>query len=325
MPTISDVAKRAGVSTYTVSAVLNRSAKVSPELTGRVLKAVTDLDYTINYVARSLQTRKTETIGMLIPDIGNQTYAAVLRGVEDVVNEHGYSLLLGSTHNRQADQDRGLAVYRAKQVDGMLLFIAGDESAVQSLVQKKIPVVCVGRRPATFVTDSVISDHKSAARIATDHLVSHGHKKIALITGHAAASVAKDSIAGWKAGLKQAGLTPDSDYLIEGDWDPDHSYQQALALLSSAGAPSAILATNVFMVIGILRAARELKLKVPEHVELMSTSDSPWLDAFEPRISAVCHSNYDMGSGAAQLLFKRIAEPEREFEQIVLKPNLKIR
>src|ERR1041385_4189851 len=132
MPTIYDVAKRARVSTYTVSSVLNRSAHVSAELTKRVMDAVQELDYTINDLARSLQTRKTKTIGMLIPDIANPFYAKVVRGVEDVLRASGYSLVLGATYNQREQQSRYLAVFRSKQVDGLLLFISpGDDSDVR--------------------------------------------------------------------------------------------------------------------------------------------------------------------------------------------------
>ena len=135
MPTIYDVARRARVSSYTVSAVLNRSAYVSPELTGRVHAAVRELDYTINELARSLHTRKTRTAGMLIPDIANPFYAKVVRGVEDVLKQSGYSLILGNTYNDAGEQTRYLGVFRAKQVDGMLLFVAaGAEEELQSLV-----------------------------------------------------------------------------------------------------------------------------------------------------------------------------------------------
>lgn len=325
MATISDVAKRAGVSTYTVSAVLNRSAKVSPELTTRVMQAVTELDYTINFVARSLQTRKTETIGMLIPDIGNQTYAAVLKGVEDVCRNRNYSLLLSSSHNQQADQDRALLMYRAKQVDGILLFISGDESAAHSLLQKKVPVVCVARRPATLECDTVTSDHEMAARTVTANLIAHGHKRIALMVGRVAASVANDTIAGWKSALNDAGLEAEDRFSVDADWNPENACRQALELLHSQNPPTAFLTSNTAMVVGVLKAAKHLKRSVPDEVEVACTSDAEWLDVIHPPITAVAHSNYELGAKSAELLFKRIADPERPVEHLTLQPEVRIR
>src|SRR3954452_8589482 len=124
MPTIYDVAKRARVSTYTVSSVINESAYVSPELTKRVRKAVQDLDYTPNALARGLQTRKTRTVAMLIPDIGVPFYGRVVQGVEHQLSQAGYSLMLGNTYNQPEEQARYLTVFRSQQVDGFLLFLA---------------------------------------------------------------------------------------------------------------------------------------------------------------------------------------------------------
>lgn len=326
MPTISDVAKRARVSTYTVSAVLNRSARVSPELTDRVMKAVQELDYTINYIARSLQTRKTETLGMLLPDVGNPFYAKVVRGVDEVCAKHNYSLLLSSMNENVAEQNRSLMLFRAKQVDGMLLFIAdGDESGLKSIVDKSIPVVCVGRRPVTVDTDTVIVDNKTGARLAVDHLLSKGHKKIAFITGSSGLSVSRDAVAGWRQALRHASIAPQKELVREGDWTEASGYKHAMDLLQSPEPPSAFLVASLVMLSGVLRAAREMNKHVPSDVALMSTDDADWLDVFEPRISVVLQPRHELGVAAADLLFKRIAHPDREFEHVVLKPVLKLR
>jgi LacI family transcriptional regulator len=146
VPTIYDVAKKAGVSTYTVSCVLNKSAYVSPALTKRVEAAVKELDYTPNAVARSLQTRSTKTIAMLIPDIGNPFYARVVRGVEDRLRRDGYSLILGNSYNDAAEQARYVNLFKSRQVDGLLLYIAPQgEANLAPLVAARRPVVLIGR------------------------------------------------------------------------------------------------------------------------------------------------------------------------------------
>jgi LacI family transcriptional regulator len=326
MPTISDVAKRARVSTYTVSAVLNRSARVSPELTGRVMKAVQELDYTINYVARSLQTRKTETLGMLLPDIGNPFYSKVVRGVEEVCAKHNYSLLLSSTYENVGEQNRGLLSYRAKQVDGILLFVVdGDESGLKSIVGKNIPVVCVGRRPLTVATDTVVVDNKLGAKQAVEHLVSKGRKRIAFLTGTSGLSVTREAVAGWRLAYRQAGLTPDKALLREGDWTEESGYVHTLELMRSVNAPDAFLVASLIMLNGVLRALRELKKHVPADVDVMSTDDADWLDVCEPRISVVEQPRHDLGVRAAEMLFERIAQPKRDVVSVVLKPALKLR
>ncbi|MGC9971888.1 MAG: LacI family DNA-binding transcriptional regulator [Bryobacteraceae bacterium] len=326
MATIYDVAKRAGVSTYTVSAVLNRSAYVSPELTLRVEQAVRELDYTVNDLARSLQTRKTKTVGMLIPNIASPFYADVVHGVEDVLKQSGYSLILGNTYDKREEQSRYLMVFRSKQVDGLLLFVApGDDAEVRALVEARKPVVFVARRPLGFEADSVTPDNVRGTQLAVEHFIGKGHKRIALITGPLGLSAASDRVIAWRRALKKAGLPAPKQWIGECDWTPESAYRVTLDWMASKERPTAIFTGNFLMLTGVLRALRERKLRCPQQVEVMNSDDLDWLDLFEPRISAVVQPSYAMGAQAAELLLKRIKEPDRRFEQIVLEPELKLR
>lgn len=326
LATIYDVARRAGVSTYTVSAVLNRSAYVSPELTRRVQDAVRELDYTINDLARSLQTRRTKTVGMLIPTIASPYYADVVRGVEDVLKHSGYSLILGNTYDHREEQSRYLMVFRSKQVDGLLLFVApGDDTEVRALVQAKKPVVFVARRPAGFDADSVTPDNVLGTQLAVEQMIARGHRRIGLITGPLGLSAASDRVIGWRRALKKAGLPAPKQWIGECDWTPESAYCTTLGWMNSEERPTAIFTGNFLMLTGVLRALRERKLKCPQQVEVMTSDDLDWLDLFEPRISAVVQPSYAMGAQAAELLLKRIKEPDRKFQQVVLEPELKLR
>ncbi len=326
MATIYDVARRAGVSTYTVSVVLNRSAKVSEELTKRVLEAAQELDYSINRIASSLQTRRTNTIGMLIPDIANPWYARVVRGVEDVLTANNYSLFLGSTRDDAAVQARYLDVYNARQVDGTLIFHApGSESDLARLSRQRAPVVYVGRIPRTLEADTVTADNRLGAKLATEHLLSKGHSKIAVITGPQSLSVFKDRVAGWKSALKRAGVEINSAYNREADGTQAGGYNETLQLLALQDPPTAYFAGNLLMMMGVLKALKEKKVRIPKDVEVMSADDSDWLDAFNPPISVIEQPSYTLGVEAAQLLVRRLKKPDSPFEHIVLTPKLKIR
>lgn len=326
MATIYDVARRAGVSTYTVSVVLNRSAKVSEELTKRVLEAAQELDYSINRIASSLQTRKTNTIGMLIPDIANPWYARVVRGVEDVLTPNNYSLFLGSTRDDAAVQARYLDVYHARQVDGTLVFLApGSEPDLARLSRRRAPVVFVGRRPRTLEADTVTADNRLGARLATEHLLGKGHRKIAVITGAQSLSVFKDRVTGWKNALKRAGVVAPAEYNREADGTQAGGYQETLALLALPDPPTAYLAGNLLMMMGVLKALKEKKVRIPKDVEVMSSDDTEWLDAFNPPISVIQQPSYSLGVEAAQLLLRRIQKPDSPIEHVVLTPELKIR
>jgi DNA-binding LacI/PurR family transcriptional regulator len=326
MATIYDVAKRARVSTYTVSSVLNRTAYVSPELTKRVQNAVRELDYTVNDIARGLQTRQTKTVGMLIPDIANPFYAKVVRGVENVLKEANYSLILGSTYNQTEEQSRYLTVFRSKQIDGLLLFICpGDNEEVRALVRAKKPIVFVGRTPVGLKADSVSANNLKGAQLAVARLIVRGHKRVALVNGQEGLSSSADRVDGWKRALNKSRLAAPKELLAHGDWTAEAGYGATLRFLDLPEPPTAIFAVNFLMMTGVLRALQERGVRCPQEVEVISSDDSEWLDVFTPRISTVAQPSYEMGEKSAQLLLKRIRAPKRGFEQIVLEPELVIR
>ena len=326
MPTIYDVAKRAGVSTYTVSSVLNKSAFVSPELTARVEKAVQELDYTPNAVARSLQTRNTRTIGMLIPDIGNPFYAIVAQGVEDTLRQEGYSLILGSTYDHVEEQARYLGVFRSKLIDGLLIYIAaGDQAEVQRLVEARKPVVFVGRLPRGYTADSITVDNVKGVQLMLDHLIGKGHRDIALLLGQHSLSTVTDRVEGWKKAMKRHGIKARRELIIEGDWSEASAYAATQGLLRLPGRPTAIFAVNFPMLTGALRAIREAGLRCPEDIEVACSDDYDWLDLFHPPISTIIQHNYNMGEEAARMVLQRIRQPERPFQQTVMEPHLRIR
>ncbi len=323
MATIYDVARRARVSTYTVSAVLNRSANVSPALTRRVMKAVAALDYTINDLARSLQTRRTRTVAMLIPDIGSPFYAKVVRGAEDVLRRAGYALLLGNTYNDPAEQERYVALFRAKQADGLLLFVAPGDSG--HLRRAGRPTVFVGRQPGGIDADLVVADNVKGAELAVSHLISRGHRRVALVIGHRCLSASAERVKGWERALRRARLPVDPCLVGEGDWTAASGHRVTLELVALPQPPTAIFASNFLMMTGTLRALQERGLEVPGDVEVMSADDSEWLDVFRPRISSVLQPSYEMGARAAELLLDRIDRPDREAQRIRLEPTLRIR
>ncbi|MCX6604226.1 MAG: LacI family DNA-binding transcriptional regulator [Acidobacteria bacterium] len=326
MPTIYDVAKRAGVSTYTVSSVINKSAFVSPELTARVEKAVLDLDYTPNAVARSLQTRNTQTIGMLIPDIGNPFYATVVQGVEDTLRREGYSLILGSSYDHVEEQARYLGVFRSKLIDGLLIYIAaGDQSEVRRMVEARRPVVFVGRLPQGFTADSITADNAKGTQLILDHLISKGHRDIAMLLGHHSLSTVTERVDGWKKAMRRHRIKARPELICEGDWSEASAYAAAKDLLKLPERPTAIVAVNFPMLAGALRAIREAGLRCPEDVECASSDDYDWLDLFHPPITTITQHNYSIGEEAARLVLQRIKQPDRAFQQITIEPQLRIR
>jgi DNA-binding LacI/PurR family transcriptional regulator len=325
MATIYDVAKRARVSTATVSAVLNGTAYVSPELTNRVNDAVKELDYTINAIARGLQTRRTNMIGMLVPDIAEPVYSVMVKGVEAGLKSAGCSLLLGSTHNRVDEQSRYLRMLRSKQVDGMLMLLAfGDESELAELVAAHKPLVFIARRP-TFEADCVLVDNVGATREAVSYLLGKGCKRVGLIVGPRSLAVSQDRIAGWEQAHRDHGVAADPALIAEGDYTSESGEAAMEQFLTLSEPPDAVFATGFLMMTGCLAVLRPRGLRVPEDVELMTWSDSLLLDVFDPPISTVQQPSFEMGVKAAELILSRIEKPEAEPRKVILPAELRIR
>ena len=328
MPTIYDVAKRAGVSTATVSAVLNRTSFVSPELTKRVKAAVEELDYTINHLAHSLQTRKTRTVGMLIPEVGNPDpfYGQVIRGAEDVLRKKGYLLILGHTYNKVEEQSRYLAEFRSRLVDGVLLFQApGEDPELTRLLNSKRPIVFVGRVPVGIRADVVATDIAAGTKAGVAHLTGRGHKRIGLITVSMSMSVSDARIVGWRQALKSAGIPADMGLLVKTDLSAEAGQAAAAQLLALSERPTALFVDNLVMTAGVLKALQDLRLQCPRDVEVVSSDDAEWLDVFRPAISTVVQPSYELGTLAAEVLLKRIRHPGRAEENLILKPKLHLR
>lgn len=327
MATMYDVARLAGVSIATVSAVVNGTAYVSPELTKRVREAIDDLDYTINHLAHSFQTRRTKTVGMLIPEGGSPDpfYGEVVRGAEDVLRGEGYLLILGHTYNDVTEQSRYLGAFRSRFVDGVLLFQApGDDEELQTLIRER-PIVFVGRQPSGVEADVVATDIALGTRLGVQHLISRGHERIALLTIESSMSVRDLRYRGWRSALQRAGLPADKTLVATGRLTADSAEEQMETLLGLAERPTAVFVDNLVMVTGVLRALHKRGLSCPRDLEIVSSDDAEWLDVFQPPISTIVQPSYELGARSAQLLLERMAQPNDPKRKIVLKPTLRPR
>jgi LacI family transcriptional regulator len=328
MSTIYDVAKRASVSIATVSAVLNKSKFVSSELTNRVQDAAAALDYEINHLARSVQLGSSRTVGMLIPtfETPDPFYAQVISGVEDVLNRSQYALLLGQTHNELERQSRYLRTFRARQVDGILLFPnAGEDPELRKYLDQKKPIVFVGRVPDHPEGDVVATDIAAGTRMGVEHLLKRGHKHIALLTVGSSTSVQVSRLTGWRYALHAKGLPAPDEYHFSSTFSEEGARTSACEILKLSPRVTAIFADNLLLVTGILHVLREKKISCPSQIEVMSSDDAAWLDVFQPSISTVVQPSCDLGRTAAEMLLKRFRSPNAKFRKVLLPPTLKIR
>ena len=260
---------------------------------------------------------------MLIPDIANPFYGKAVRGAEHELRNSGYSLILASTYNSRDEQARVLSVFRAKQLDELLIFMAaGGEEDAKKLLEWNKPAVFLGREPR-FAADSVTADNIKVGRLATEHLVKRGHKRIAIIIGQLVLRVSQDRVDGWKRVLKKHKLSAPGNYILEGDWTEDSGHHGTHELLALDPPPTAVFCSNFLVMAGALRALKERGLRCPGDVELVSADDSTWLDVFQPPITTVATPSYEIGMEGARLLLRRIKKKAGEHvERIVLQPKL---
>jgi LacI family transcriptional regulator len=330
MATIKEVAKRAQVSVGTVSNILSGKVSVSPRLHRRVMAAISQLDYHPNQVARSLKTKQTKLLGMLISDITNPFFPLVVRGAEDAISKDGYLLIVFNTDDRIEREREILAVLRSRRVDGILMVVApneGDISHLTGTVSAGIPIVFLDRIPPGMALDSVAVESAIGTRECVRHLLSMGHRRIAIINGPVGLETARERMRGYEEALREAGLPVDPKLIREGDFRMESGNILARDLLSSDRRPTAIFVANGMMTLGVLSALDDLGLRCPEDVALAMYDDLPLAGSFRPRLTAVAQDAYKIGFTGAELLLKRVkgelSDPRPH--QIRLRPELKIR
>ena len=326
MPNIYDVAKRARVSVATVSAVLNDSAFVSADLTTRVQSAVAALGYRPNLLARSMATQRTQTLGMIVPDIANPFFPEVVRGAEDVAHAAGYTLLIASSDNDLPKEERYLRLFLSKRVDGVILTKAPGRmprELQREFARAGVPVVLLARTVPGFATDVVELDDHGAAYEGVTHLLRLGYRRVAFIGGLHGASTSRKRLEGYKAALRDAKVKLDPALVVEGDFRVESGYREGLQLLK--GRPDAVFIANYLMTVGFMEALHQYRLRCPEDVALVTCDDYPWMDSFSPRLTTIDLPKRELGAVAAQMLVERIARKTGRARAVTLKNAMRVR
>jgi LacI family transcriptional regulator, galactose operon repressor len=328
--TIRDVARLARVSVATVSAVINNKDIVRPELKRRVQEAMAALDYHPDHVARSLRVRRSQTIGMVIPDVTNPFFTDVMRGVEDVASQNGYSVILCNADENPEQERRCLSNLFSRRVDGVLLAPTDMHAAEDRLTKRRFPMVFFDRVPPGFKGAAVTTDSFDAAYEATRHLIELGHRRIAIITGRLDLSNGRDRLEGFRKAMQEAHLPIRDEYVPRGDFRLESGYRCARELMQLHAPPTAIFSCNNKMTLGLMRALAELSIPCPQRVSVFGFDDFDWSAAFNPRLTTVAQHTFEMGKRAMEMLLKKMkpvnedSEPEEE-SIVVLKAELRLR
>ncbi len=307
MTTIADVARSAGVSPVTVSRVINGAPNVRASTRAAVEQAIADLHYVPSVVARSLRSKRTYALALVVPDITNPFWTTVARGVEDAAQNGNYSVLLCNTDENPAKQHRYLDMIVSQRVDGVI--IAPYDSDAQSLVrlrERNIPTVVIDRRINGWNVDTVYCDSIASACALARHLIGLGHTRIALITGPKGASTAEDRLDGYCHALDEAGLTIDPTLIKRGEYRAESGFSLMEELLNSSNPPTAVVTANNLIAIGAFETIRLHKLSVPQDIALVTFDDLPDISRFFPFFTVISQPAYEMGQEAARLLLERL-------------------
>ena len=310
MANIQQISVLAGVSTATVSHVLNGTKHVSPKLRTRVLKVAQELNYQPCTLARSLITKRTRTVGMLVTDVTNPFYPVLVKAAEDVVAREGYALVVG---NSDSDLRKEGAFYRAvmaKWVDGLILITCPTTYPPAYLSRhnfEETPIVFVNRDYPSMRADSVVADNSQGSYEAVSHLLNAGHRRVGIITGPHDHVMSVQRLLGYEGALRDVGLRIQPELVREGRFDIESGYEQTKVLLGLPNRPTALYVCNVSMTTGALKAIFESGIGFPGDIALVSFDDQDWMSAIRPSISAVAQPVYELGAAAGDILLKRIS------------------
>jgi DNA-binding LacI/PurR family transcriptional regulator len=331
MPTIKEVADLAGVAVGTVSHVITGSVPVSDELRRKVQAAIRQLDYHPDHIARSLKTRRTRTLGIIVPDMTIPFFPKVIRGAESAARKRKYSLIAVNSDDSDTRQKELLSLLRSQRVEGILLVIAAAPaplSQISGLISAGIRLVCLDRIPERLRMDAVSVEDVSAAELGVDHLIATGHRRITVVTGPLSLRNERQRLLGYERSLERAGITREDGLIWRSNLRPDDVAAMCSERLRGfAPRPDAIFSTNGQTGLGVLRAFRECSLRTPEDIAFVTFDELTVDDLFMPSITTVVQPAYDIGFRAAEILLQRIEEGGTVGEPVTVRlpATLKVR
>jgi LacI family transcriptional regulator len=326
MTTIRQVADKAGVSATTVSHVINNTRFVSEVLRERVQRAMTELNYRPNALARSLRLGETHTLGLILPDSANPFFAEIGHAIEAAAFERGYSVILCNTENDPTKELLYTNVLENRQVDGMIFVAAGgNHEALSGIVRNGLPLVVVDRDLGSLGLDAVTTNNYLGGLLATRHLIELGHTVIGCITGPSDLTPSAERVTGYGDALKEAQLEIRGALLVRGDFHVPSGLAAATRLLQQDPRPTALFVCNDLMAIGALHAAAKLGLNVPDDVAIVGFDDIELASYTIPPLTTVCQPKQEIGHTAIQLILDRIESPALPPRHEILHPQLMIR
>lgn len=317
MATIADVAQRARVSPVTVSRVINNSSYVKAATRERVEQAIRDLRFHPSQAARSLRSRKTHTIALILPDITNPFWTTIARGVEDTAMENGYAVVLGNMDEKPEKQSRYLESLLRQRPDGVIIAPASDNRAdLELLLHSNVPFVMLDREVEGLEGDVILGDSFDGAVQLTRFFLKRGKQDIVFISGQKTTSTAMERVLGGLFTLRQAGLDVDRNKVLWGDYKSSSGYELAGTYLDKHCRPEVFIGANNAIVLGIQRCLKERGIRVPEDCELAGFDDLGEFNSLFNAITLAIQPAYEIGKAAAKRLLEKTTKGSAGTKQI---------
>jgi LacI family transcriptional regulator len=329
-PTIKDVAREAGVSITTVSRVLNEYADVNPKTRAKVLKVIEKLGYKPNTVARSLVMNRTKTLGLVVSELSRSRNAYhfmfdVLCGINDRTQELGYDLVLYSTSPMAQKKTPYMDFVRQRRVDGVVMMgIRLDDPYTQEVVESPVPSILIDVPIVSQTCSYVTTDNIAGARLAVNHLLALGHRRIGFVNGYAHAAVSQERLRGYQTALAQAGIEFDPELVYYGDFEPEDGAVGIRKLREKFPDLTAVCFASDLMAIGGLRYLQEQGTPAPHSLSIVGFDDIDLASLVQPAVTTVRQDRYEMGRSAVETLV-RMLEGQEKGRGIVLSPELIVR
>lgn len=327
MATMKDIARLVGVSTSTVSHVINKSRFVSDEIAERVNNAAQQLNYAPSALARSLKMNRTKTIGMLVTTSTNPFFGEVVKGVERSCYHQGYNLILCNTEGDNQRMKASINTLLQKRVDGLLLMCSTLEGERLDVFDRypDIPIVVMDWGPILFASDKIQDNSLQGGYMAAKHLIECGHKEIGCITGPLIRHQAQMRYEGYKRALAEAGIAMNPDWIVESDFECEGGYQAFEKLYQRGKLPSALFVSNDMMAMGVIQAASQRGLRVPDDLSLIGYDDVHIAKFMTPALTTIHQPKYRLGKAAVDTLLYRLENPDTTAQVVQLEPTLVVR
>lgn len=315
--TIKDVAQAAGVSQSTAARALSGEGYVAEAVQARVLAAADELGYVPHAMASSLRRQSSRSIGVLVSDLRNAFYADLAAGVGRRAREHGYTMVLVDDRGSTEEEREALAVFVGMRVAGVILTPLSS-GAIDYLTRQRTPFIQADRTFSSGASDAVVIDNVGASRRMADHLISLGHRRIALFIDETDWTTGADRFRGYQESMAQSSVEVDQSLIIPSGWDAGGSRRAAVEALSRRDRPTAVFAANNIIAEGVWRGITDLGLRVPDDVSLVAFDDAPWMSMVTPGVTAVAQDTVALGAAAMDLMLDRIRQPEAPARTVVL-------